>query len=253
MNNILNDEQIELMKVSGRILRDSLFAVRDQVRSGISTKELDTIAEKEIVKRGATPSFKNYFVRGVGRYPAALCISINDEIVHGLPDSKRKIAEGDLVSLDLGASYRGICSDMAITVCVGTPTPEIEKFLRVTEQSLYAGISAAHSGARIGAIGNKVQTIAESEGYGVVRDLVGHGIGAKPHLDPMIPNYGDRDEGPVIVEHMALAIEPMLTLGDYEIDCDDNGWTIRTRDRSLSSHFEHTVVIIDDKPVIVTK
>ena len=240
------------MKVSGKILHDSLYAVRDYVRPGISTQELDLFAEKEITKRGATPSFKNYYVSGVGRYPASLCISINDEIVHGLPDSSRKICEGDLVSLDLGVLYKGICSDMALTTYVGKPSSLIDRFLRITEESLFEGIKAVHAGARIGVIGNKIQTLAEENGYGVVRDLVGHGIGTRPHMDPMVPNYGDENEGPVILEHMALAIEPMLTLGDYEIDCDDNGWTIRTKDHSLASHFEHTIVIIDGKPLIVT-
>lgn len=253
MNNVLTENQIGLMKISGKILHDALFAVKKQVKPGISTKALDLFAENEIVKMGGVPAFKDYFVDGVGHYPASLCVSINDEVVHGLPDSNRIIKEGDLVSLDLGAIYKGVCSDMALTVYVGTPTPEIEKFLKITEQSLEEGIQAARSGARIGAIGNKVQTLAEKNGYGVVRDLVGHGIGTKPHMEPMIPNYGGVNDGPVIVEHMALAIEPMLTLGGYKIECDTNNWTIRTRDHSLSAHFEHTVVIIDGEPVVVTR
>lgn len=253
MRNVLDDNQIELLRKSGKILRDALSLVEKSVRPGVSTKFLDSVADNYIIKMGGTPSFKNYLVEGVGRYPSALCISINDEIVHGLPDDKRIIKEGDLISLDLGVDYKGICSDMARTIYVGTPPLEIQKFLDITEQCLEEGIKAARVGNRIGAIGHSVQTLAEINGYGVVRDLVGHGIGTKPHMEPMIPNYGDNDEGPQISEHMALAIEPMLTIGKYDIKVEKNGWTISTADQSLACHFEHTIVIIDGEPVVVTR
>ena len=253
MNNILDKNQIELLKISGNILKNALLSVKKELKPGISTKELDQIAEEYIRKHGGIPSFKDYRVRGVGSYPASLCVSINDEVVHGLPNPNRLIKDGDLVSLDLGVDYRGICSDMAETVYVGECPKEIENFIKTTKESLEAGIKSAVVGNNIGAIGHTVEMIAKSEGYGVVRDLIGHGIGVLPHMDPPIPNYGNNEDGPKIREGMALAIEPMLTMGDEEVLSTSDGWTIVTADSSLAAHFEHTIIIIDGKPVIVTK
>lgn len=252
MKNILNKEQIILLKKSGSILRDVLLEVKKQIKPGVHTKLLDEIAEAKIFDMGGTPSFKNYFVEGIGYYPAALCVSINEEIVHGIPEKDRVLKEGDIVSLDLGVNYKGICTDAAITVPVGDVSPIANKLIETTRMCLEKGIKAAHSGNRIGAIGYNVQHCAEKEGFSVVRDLVGHGVGLAPHTDPYIPNFGKKESGPAIEEGMALAIEPMITIGGYETETQLNNWVYVTKDRSLSAHFEHTVVIENGKPTIVT-
>lgn len=251
MNNILNQDEIKRIKESGKILKNALDLVLSEIQPGVTTSYLDKIADENIVKQGGQPSFKNYEVRGVGRYPAALCVSVNDEIVHGLP-SQRLLKEGDIVSLDLGVRYKDLCTDMAVTVGVGKISPEAEKLIKVTKECLNIGIKEAIIGNNIGAIGNAIQRHAESYGLGVVRELVGHGIGRMPHLEPKIPNYGEVREGPRIQEGMALAIEPMITLGDYEVKVKKDNWTVVTQDSSLAAHFEHTIVIIDGEPVIVT-
>jgi methionyl aminopeptidase len=252
MNNILNENEIKLIKICGTILRDSLLEVKNNVKAGISTKFLDEIAEKAIVSRGAIPSFKGYEVEGAGKFPAALCVSINEEVVHGIPRNNRIIKEGDVVSLDLGAGYKGIYTDMALTVAVGKVSERIQELIETTELSLKLGIESAKTGNRIVSIGNAVQTEAENHGFGVVRDLVGHGIGKKPHLPPHIPNYGDTNDGPTITEGMALAIEPMITEGGYQVVSGKDGWTISTKDKSCSAHFEHTIIIENGLPVVVT-
>lgn len=252
MRNVLNIEEIEAIKVCGKILRDSLYEVRDAIRIGISTKELDQIAESAITSRGAIPSFKDYKVEGASSFPFSLCVSVNDEIVHGLP-SERILEDGDIVSLDLGAKYKGICTDMAITVGVGRVSSENEKIMRVTKECLEKGIREAKTGGHIGDIGHEVQKYAETNDFGVVRDLVGHGIGKEAHMEPHIPNFGKSGSGPIIEEHMALAIEPMLTLGRYNVVMGDDGWTVKTKDGSVSSHFEHTIVIVGGKPLVVTE
>lgn len=251
MENILNKEEIRLIKKCGKILSESLFEVKKAVKPGITTFRLDEIAYYEIKKRGGEPSFKDYEVKGIGCFPATLCVSINDEVVHGLP-SERVIQEGDIVSLDIGAKYMGIYTDMAVTVPVGEISKIAQKLIETTKKCLAIGISKAKAGNRIGDIGFAVQEYAEKNGFGVVRDLVGHGIGREAHMMPHIPNFGDMDSGPVIKEGMALAIEPMLTEGNYNINVKSDGWTVATSDGSLSAHFEHTVVILDGKPVIVT-
>lgn len=251
MKNVLNHEEIEAIKECGKILRDSLYEVREAVRDGITTKELDNIAESAIVARGGVPSFKDYEVKGVGSFPSSVCISVNDEVVHGIPGDLT-IKEGDVVSLDLGVIYKGVCTDMAITVPVGKVSEEAKKLIRITRESLEKGITQAKVGNRIGDIGYEIQEYAEKNGFGVVRELVGHGIGREPHMEPHIPNFGQKGTGPLIEEGMALAIEPMLTHGSYDVTVGDDGWTVKTRDGSLAAHFEHTVVIVNGKPVIVT-
>jgi methionyl aminopeptidase len=191
-------------------------------------------------------------VKGSGSFPASLCISVNDEVVHGLP-TERVIKDGDVVSLDLGAIYNGMCTDMAVTVAVGEVDTNIKKLISVTRDSLNLGISEAKAGNFIGDIGNAVQTYAEKNKFGVVRDLVGHGIGVEPHMQPSIPNFGKKGSGAEIVEGMALAIEPMLTEGNYNVKVGRDGWTVLTRDGSIAAHFEHTIVIVGGKPLVVTQ
>ena len=251
MNNILNSEQIEKIIKCGKILRDSMEVVKEAVKPGISTYTLDQIAESEFKKRNATASFKNYKV-GDKRFPNSICISINDEVVHGIPHKDRILKDGDIVSLDLGAQYKGLYTDMAVTVAVGSISLDKQKLIDVTHECLNKGILAVKVGKSIGDIGHSIQTCAEKEGLGVIRNLVGHGIGAKPHTSPQIPNFGKPSSGLRIEEDMALAIEPMLTAGDYNIEIKDDGWTVTTKDRSLSAHFEHTVVIINGKPTVIT-
>ena len=252
MNNILSANQIENMRECGKLLSSAMKEVEKAVKPGISTEKLDQIAEKYIREHNAIPSFKNYEVTGVGKYPASLCVSIDSEIVHGIPSPNRILKEGDIVSLDLGAILKGVCTDMAITLPVGKVSENAEKLMKVTEECLDRGIKAVISGNKIGAIGESVQKHAEENRFGVVRDFVGHGIGEKPHMDPAIPNYGKSTDGPEILEGMAFAIEPMITEGNYETKIEPNGWTVTTADGSLAAHFEHTVVIIDGISEIMT-
>lgn len=253
MNNILSKEEIEKIKVCGQILKNALDEVEATIRPDISTLYLDEIAENSLRKQGSYPAFKNFPGNGTNPFPASLCVSINEEIVHGIPTASRIIKEGDIVSVDLGAYYEGVYTDSARTFAVGEVSVKVRSLLETTKKCLYAGIKEARSGNHIGAIGHAIQQIAESSGYNVVRDLVGHGIGRNVHMDPNIPNYGSSKSGPIITEGMALAIEPMLVMGSYRIRVESDGWTITTADRSLSAHFEHTVVIINGKPVIVTQ
>lgn len=252
MNNILNADQTIAMRECGKILAFAMNEVKTAARPGISTLELDKIAEKSIRERGASPSFKNYKVAGIGFYPASLCVSVNSEVVHGIPSENRFLKEGDIVSFDLGARYKNICSDMAITVPIGKISNEAQILIKNTSECLDRGIAASVVGNRIGAIGEAVFQHATTYGLGVVRDLVGHGIGELPHMDPMIPNYGKSSSGPKIIENMALAIEPMITSGDYHIKTNPDGWTIITADGSLSAHFEHTIIVINGVPEVVT-
>lgn len=252
MIELLSPKQIEKIKECGKILKEALLEVKKNVKSGVSAYFLNEVAEKALAKKGAIPSFKNYMVAGSGRYPASLCVSINDEIVHGLPTKHKIIKDGDVVSLDLGAIYNGICTDAAITVGVGEISKQAKELIEVTKKSLELGINEAKAGNHIGDIGNAIQTYAESKGFSVVKDLVGHGIGTKPHTGPSIPNYGKKGEGEEIKNGMALAIEPMITMGTDEVVTDTDNWTVKTTDSSLAAHFEHTVIIVDDEPIIVT-
>lgn len=252
MNNIIEDSDLKRIKICGAILKEVLNYVASKTIPGINTYELDKIAEDELRKKGATPSFKNYFVKGVGKYPASLCVSINNEVVHGLPKKEKVIKEGDIVSLDLGAEYQGLYTDKAITIVAGETDARSKHLIEITKKCLDEAIKVTLAGNRIGIIGETVQEIAEKSNFGVIRALVGHGIGKKPHLDPQVPNFGNRNEGITIKEGMALAIEPMITLGDYDVKTADDGWTILTCDDSYSAHFEHTVVIINNKAQIIT-
>lgn len=252
MNNILNSDQIIAIRECGKVLSNAMKKVEKAIKPGISTLELDQIAEKSIRENGGVPSFKNYEVVGTGFYPASLCVSINSEVVHGIPTKNRFLTEGDLVSLDLGAKHKGVCTDMAATFPVGVVSEEAQKLLKITKECLDLAIKVTIVGNKIGSIGNIVMKHAQTHGFGVVRDLVGHGIGEKPHMDPAIPNYGKETDGPKIIENMALAIEPMITLGDYHVKTNPDNWTIVTADGSLAAHFEHTVIIIDGISEVVT-
>ena len=252
MTSDLSPEEILSLKAGGRFLAEALALVCKAVRPGVSTAELNQIAEHELALRNCRPSFKNYYVAGAGEYPAALCISINDEIVHGLPDAGRLLQDGDIVSLDLGAEYQGIYSDMAVTVAAGEISKESQRLIEVTKHSLETGIAAITPGAKIGDIGAAIEEYVESEGFAVIKDYVGHGIGRKPHELPQIPNFGRKGTGPLIADNQALAIEPMVSVGDFHTMVANDGWTVKTLDGSLSAHFEHTVIVENGLPVIVT-
>lgn len=234
------------MREAGRIVAHVLRQLREMARPGLAVAEIDHHVRREFAARGAIPTFLSYL-----GYPATICVSINDEIVHGIPKDQ-VLREGDIVSLDLGATYKGFVGDAAITFGVGPISEEAQRLIAVTEEALYRGITAARAGNRVGAIGHAIQTFAESLGYGVVREYVGHGIGRRMHEEPQIPNYGPPDRGPVLVPGMVIAIEPMINIGDWRTKRDADGWTVRTADGSLSAHFEHTVAITPDGPEVLT-
>jgi methionyl aminopeptidase len=245
--NIKSDREVALMRQAGKIVASVLVILCEAVKPGIKTKVLDNLAEKEIVKLGGKPSFKGY--RG---YPASLCVSINDEIVHGIP-GERIIKEGDIVSLDLGAIYQGYQGDAARTVGVGNISDLALDLIKTTESSFYAGIMMARSQNRLGDISAAIQKNAELKGFSVVREYTGHGIGRQMHEDPLIPNFGLAGTGPVLKKNMVFAIEPMLNVGDWRTRIGSNNWTVSTIDGKLSSHYENTVLITDGEPEILTK
>ena len=242
-----SDREIEYMRDAGKIVAETLVEIQNAVKPGVSTLELDKIAEKYIRSCGAIPAFKGY-----GGFPATICSSINEEVVHGIP-SLKKLNNGDNVSIDVGAEIHGYNGDSAVTFPVGEVTAEMQDLLDVTQQSLYKGIEQAIAGNRLGDISNAVQTCTEKHSYGIVRDYVGHGIGRKMHEDPQIPNFGAAGRGPRLKAGMALAIEPMINLGTHEVKTLHDGWTVVTKDRKPSAHFEHTIVITNGKPEILTK
>jgi len=243
---IKSDREIELMRQAGKIVAAVLKILSEQMKPGMKTKELDAIAGREVAGLGAKPSFKGY--RG---FPASLCVSINDEVVHGIP-GERVIADGDIVSLDFGAVYDGYQGDAALTVAVGDISPEAKDLLETTEAALGAGIAAAKPGGRLGDVSAAIQNYAEARGYSVVREYTGHGIGRDMHEEPQIPNFGNPGVGPRLASGMALALEPMVNAGDWRTRVDSNHWTVLTADGKLSAHFEHTIVITDGEPEVLT-
>jgi methionyl aminopeptidase len=249
---IKSDEEIALMREAGRITAKVLNTVTASAKAGVRTEELDMVAEKETRLYGAKPSFKGY--RG---YPANICVSVNDEIVHGIPD-KRVLKEGDIVSIDFGVIYKGFQGDCARTVGVGVISSEAKNLIETTSRALKAGIVAAKAGARLGDISAAIEEYAESRGYSVVREYTGHGIGRQMHEDPQVPNSTKsvlgliKGTGPVLKKGMTLALEPMINIGGWETKVDDNMWTVRTRDGSLSAHFEDTIAITDNEPEVLT-
>jgi methionyl aminopeptidase len=240
------DEEIQLIKQSGEILGKAHAEVAKRIEPGIKTAELDSIAFEYISDCGGKPSFKNY-----NSFPYSLCISVNENIVHGMP-CNYVLKEGDIISVDCGVVLNGFHSDSAYTYGVGEVSKETKKLLKVTKESLYAGIDVAITGNRIGDIGSAIQQHVEKEGYSVVRELVGHGIGKNLHEAPEIPNYGKRGQGLKLMNGMVLAIEPMINLGKKNVFYEKDGWTIRTADRKPSAHFEHTVAVRNGKAEILT-
>ena len=249
MISIKSGREIDTMARAGRIVFDTLELMRTLVRPGLSTEDLDREAEAFIRSHpGATPSFK-----GLYDFPKTLCTSIDEEIVHGIPSPKRVLHEGSIVSVDVGVCVDGLHADSATTIPVGRVAPDVQRLLDVTERSLYAGIAAARSGNHVGDIGHAVQRVAEGAGFGVVRELVGHGIGTRFHEEPQIPNFGVPKRGPQLKPGMTLAIEPMITIGSPATRTLTDKWTVVTQDGSLSAHFEHTVVVTEGEARILTK
>lgn len=243
--------EIEIMKRANIIVAEVLRELKQRVGPGVTTLELDAIAEELTLKKNAIPAFKGYNVAG-RVYPRCLCASVNEEIVHGIP-TNRALREGDIIGLDYGVIYEGFYGDSAVTVGVGRVSDEARRLLEVTENALYKGIEQLHDGKRLGDLGHAVQQVAESAGYSVVRAFVGHGIGRKLHEEPPVPNYGEPDRGIRLREGMVLAIEPMVNVGGCEVEIKEDGWTAVTRDGSLAAHFEHSVAISRDGPVILSQ
>ena len=244
---IKSKQQIELMREAGKIVAETHQILKEAVRPGISTLELDKIAEDNIRKYNAIPSFKGY-----GGFPGSICASVNDEVVHGIPSS-RILKEGDIVSLDIGAYYKGYHSDSAKTHGVGVISEEDRKLIEVTKQSFYEGIKFAKEGYRLSDISHAIQEYVEKYGFSVVRDLVGHGIGTQLHEAPQIPNYGLPGKGPRLQSGMVLAIEPMINAGRYKVKILSDDWTVVTADGKKSAHYEHTIAITEDEPIILSK
>jgi methionyl aminopeptidase len=251
---IKSPEELDKMRRAGRIVADTRVRVVDAVRPGVTTAALDQVAEQSIRDAGAVPSFKGYRGSGGGHrpFPASICASVNDQVVHGIPGD-RVLTDGDVLSLDFGAIWEGYHGDSAMTVFVGeSPSAEAEKLVLVTEESLEAGISQIRSGGRLSDIGHAVQQVVEGAGFSVVREYVGHGIGQQMHEDPQIPNYGEPGRGPELRPGMVLAVEPMVNLGGWETRLLGDGWTVVTADGSLSAHFEHTIACTEDGPEVFT-
>jgi len=244
--------EIEKMRAAGRIVGRILREVAAAARPGVSTGELDELAESLIEKYGAKPAFKGYSQGGKVPFPGVICISVNEEIVHGIPSRKRVLREGDVCSMDFGVVVDGWYGDSAITIPVGKVTDEAARLIEVTRKALEVGIAAAVPGNRVYDIGAAIQAHVEAEGFSVVRDFVGHGIGRRLHEDPQVPNYGPGGQGLRLKPGMVLAIEPMVNEGTWEVEELDDGWTAVTADRKLSAHFEHTIAITEDGPRILT-
>jgi methionyl aminopeptidase len=243
-----SSEEIAKMRTSGRITARTIERVLAAVRPGVTTADLDAVAEASIREQGAVPNFKGYH-----GFPASICASLNNEIVHGIPSTERVLREGDLLSLDFGAIWEGFHSDSALTVFVGEPpSSEAEKLVRVTEEALEAGIAQIRPGGRIGDISSAVQQRAEAAGFSVVREYVGHGIGRAMHEDPQIPNYGAPARGPELRPGLVIAVEPMVNLGGWETAVLADDWTVVTLDGSLSAHFEHTIAVTEDGHEVLT-
>ena len=248
---IKSERELALMRQAGKVVAEAKFHVMEAVKPGVTTGELDSIAEDVIRKMGAVPSFKGYAAGGPIPFSGTICASINEEIVHGIPGS-RKLKDGDIFSVDVGAIVKGFHGDSAFTVGVGDISDEAQRLIDATRKSLRFGIEQANSGARIGDIGNAVQQYAESQGYSIVRKYVGHGIGRSLHEEPQVPNYGRPGRGVLIKKGMTLAIEPMLNIGTHETVQLDDGWTVVTADGELSAHFEDTIAITADGAEILT-
>jgi len=240
--------EIEAMRKAGKMLGQTLQTVKASAKPGMSTKDLASVAKAEVERLGGKPSFLGY--QG---FPDVICISVNDEVVHGIPREDHIINEGDIVSIDFGVTIDNMITDAAISFVLGQGSSENQELVKTTEEALMAGIDVIKDGVRVGDIASAVQKVLDRKGYGIVRDLVGHGVGHHVHEDPNIPNYGFAGSGPVLKAGMTIAIEPMATLGGYDVSIDKDNWTIRTKDHSLAAHFEHTVLITDRGYEILTE
>lgn len=248
MTEVKTPHEIEMMRISGRILASVFAHLRKKLSIDMSTKELADLAKNEIKALGGQPSFLGY-----EGFPDVLCVSLNSEVVHGIPSYKKFIKENDIVSLDLGVTYQGMITDSAFSVIMGsTPNPKVRELLTITEQSLSAGIDSIHDGVAVGDISAAIQAVLNKKDYGIVRDLVGHGVGHHIHEPPNIPNFGHKGIGPHLKAGMTIAIEPMATLGGYSVYIAKDGWTVVTSDNSLAAHFEHTVLITEAGAEILT-
>lgn len=243
---IKSDREIDYMKKAGKIVGETLALLQESIKPGITTGELDRIAEEYIKRNNSTPSFKGYY-----GFPASICTSINEEVVHGIP-GKTVLKEGDIISIDCGANYNGYHGDAARTFAVGQISEEAENLINVTRESFFKGVEKAIVGNRLTDISSTIQEYAEARGYSVVRDYVGHGIGTKMHEDPEVPNYGRPGRGPKLMNGMVLAIEPMINIGSYQVETQSNDWTVVTKDGTLSAHYENTVAILSNGPEILT-
>ncbi len=248
---VKTENEIRLLSEGGKILRRILGDLATMAKPGVSTGDLNQYAEQEIIKAGGRPSFINYGPKD-NPFPAGLCTSINNVVVHGIPSFDEILREGDIIGLDIGMEYKGLYTDTAITVPVGTIPPDTKKLIDTTRECLDSAIKVAVVGSKVGDIGNAIQSLAEKNGFSVVRDLVGHGVGYDVHEDPMIPGYGKAGTGLTLTEGMVLAIEPMICEKDYRVHVEDDGWTITTKDGSLSAHFEHTIAVGKKSSEILT-
>ena len=247
MIDLKTEEEIELLRENNQLVSKTLAEVGKHIRPGVSTAYLDKLAEDYIRANGAIPAFLGY-----GGFPATLCVSVNDEVVHGIPSEKRIIREGDIVSIDCGTFMKGFYGDSAYTFAVGEVAPEVLNLLKVTEEALRKGAEQAVAGRRIGDISYAVQEHAESHGYSVVRELIGHGLGKQLHMKPDVPNYGVRGRGPLLKKGMVICIEPMINMGKKNVVFESDGWTVRTADRKPSAHFEFAVAVGEKTPDILT-
>jgi len=247
MISIKSPREIELMKQAGKIVALAHQEVKKHIRPGVTTYELDQIVENTIRAHDAIPSFKGY-----GGFPGSACTSVNEQVVHGIPSKDVVLKNGDIISIDIGAEYEGYHGDSAWTYAVGTISDEAQKLLDVTKQSLFEGLKMARANNRLSDISNAIQTYAEGYGYSIVREFVGHGLGKQLHEDPQIPNYGPKGRGTLLKAGMTLAIEPMVNMGRKEVKVLSDNWTAVTRDKSLSAHFEHSILITEDECIILT-
>lgn len=242
-----SQDEIEIMKEAAAVTKKILQDLPKVIRAGISTADIDKFVEDEIRKSGQLPAFKGY-----GGFPACACVSVNNEVVHGIPSKKKILRDGDIVSVDLGTIFKEYYSDAARTYPVGQISEEAARLIRITEESFFEGLKFCRPGYRLSDVSHAIQSHAESAGFSVVRDFVGHGIGRNMHEDPQVPNYGRPGRGPRLVPGMVLAIEPMINTGDYDVEVMSNNWTVETIDGSLSAHYENTVVITEGEPLLLT-
>jgi methionyl aminopeptidase len=245
---IKSKTEFETMRRAGRLVAETLDKLRTAVKPGMSTADLDKIAYEHITKHGGVPSFKGYH-----HFPASICTSVNDEVVHGIPSKRRTVDEGDIISIDCGAIIDGWHGDAALTVPVGHTSPDMERLMKITEESLHKGIEQAVPGKRLGDVSAAIQRYAEEHGYAVVREYVGHGIGREMHEDPQVPNWGTPGRGVLLKQGMALALEPMVNAGNADVRVLKDDWTVVTKDGKWSAHFEHTVALTENGPEILTK